>query len=228
MNVRCTVLAVMATVLVVAGCGGKPKKQPTKAKTAIERRLRAAPTLDIKQTSEKLAAGRDELTEPYVFRWPLDNIDVTSPYGVRMHPVVRRLLFHSGVDFRAPRGEPVLSCGPGRVVQAGWMPLTGKTVTVEHPGRLITLYAHLDELLVFEGQQVNAGAPVGLIGSTGRSTGPHLHWSLYIKRGKGRHPIAPSDYIGRLIDPKHPPTVVLPPPPNPKKTKPNAMPGLGH
>jgi len=209
------------------GCGGKPRKKPPKVKTTIEQRLRPAATLDIKQTSEKLAAGRlDELTLPYVFRWPLDNIDVTSPFGVRMHPVVRRLMFHSGVDFRAPRGEPVLSCGPGRVVQAGWLPLTGKTVTVAHPGQLITLYAHMDELLVFEGQKVNAGAPVGLIGSTGRSTGPHLHWAVYAKRGKDRHPVAPSDYIGRLIDPKHPPTLVLPPPPK-KKSPLNPIPGRG-
>lgn len=213
-----------ALVLVGGGCGDKAKKLPPKPRSAVEQRLRPAPTLDIKKTAEKLAAGDDELTRPYVFRWPLDNIDVTSPYGVRMHPVVRRLLFHSGVDFRAPRGEPVLSAGPGIVVQAGWMPLTGNTVTLEHPGRLLTLYAHLDELLVFEGQQVDASAPVGLVGSTGRSTGPHLHWSLYVKRGKDRHPVTPSDFIGRVIDPKHPPVIPLPPPP---KKKP-AQTGPGH
>jgi murein DD-endopeptidase MepM/ murein hydrolase activator NlpD len=213
-------MIVMVAAPAWAGCGDKAKKPSPRPQTAIERRLRPAATVDINRTAEKLAAGLDELEHPYVFRWPLDNIDVTSPYGIRMHPVVRRLLFHSGVDFRAPRGEPVLSSGPGLVVQAGWLPLTGKTVTVEHPGRLITLYAHLDELLVFEGQQVDAGAPVGLIGSTGRSTAPHLHWSVYAKRGKGRHPLAPSDFIGRVIDPRHPPTVILPPPPKQKPKKP--------
>lgn len=218
MNVRMTIVTVV--VLAWAGCGHKAKESRPKPKSAIERRLRPATTLHIKQTVEKLAAGPDELHRPYVFRWPLDNIDVTSPYGVRMHPVVRRLLFHSGVDFRAPRGEPVVSSGPGLVVQAGWMPLTGKTVTVDHPGRLITLYAHLAEVLVFPGQQVDAGAPVGLIGSTGRSTGPHLHWGLYIKQGEGRHPLAPSDFVGRVIDPKKPPTILLPPPPRRSEAKP--------
>jgi len=202
---------VLVMALAWAGCGDKPKKPPPKPKTAIERRLRPARSLDIKRAAVKHAASADELEHPYVFRWPLDNVDVTSPYGVRVHPVVRQLRFHSGVDFRAPRGEPVLSAGPGLVIQAGWLPLTGKTVTVEHPGQLLTLYAHMDELLVFPGQQVDAGAPVGLIGSTGRSTGPHLHWALYRKRGEGRHPLAPSDFIGRVIDPKNPPRILLPP-----------------
>jgi len=222
LNVR--VAIVTAVAITWAGCGHDSKKKGPKPRSAIEQRLRPAATLDIKQTADNLATGPDDLHRPYVFRWPLDNIDVTSPYGVRRHPVVKRLLFHSGVDFRAPRGEPVLSSGPGLVVQAGWMPLTGKTVTVDHPGRLITLYAHLDEVLVFPGQQVDAGAPVGLIGSTGRSTGPHLHWGVYVKRGKGRHPLDPSDFIGRTIDPRNPPSIVLPPPPKEKPKKPT----LGH
>lgn len=218
MNARLTIA--MVVTLAGLGCGDRAKKSRPNPPTAIERRLRPAATLDIKQTAQNLAADLDELNHPYVFRWPLDNIDVTSPYGVRVHPVVRRLAFHSGVDFRADRGEPVLSAGPGLVTQAGWLPLTGKTVTVLHPGRLITLYAHMDELLVFPGQQVDVGAPVGLIGSTGRSTAPHLHWAVYVKRGKGRHPVAPSDFIGRVIDPKNPPAVILPPPPKKKPNQP--------
>ncbi len=206
-------LALAALSLAPGGCGGKPSEDPPEPPKTVEQRLRLAPGLDIRQATEKLQAHRDELERPYVFRWPLDNIDVTSPYGVRMHPVVHRLLFHSGVDFRASRGDPVLASGPGVVVQAGWLPLTGNTVTLEHPGKLLTLYAHLDELLVFEGQQVDAGAPVGLIGSTGRSTGPHLHWSVYAKQGKDRHPLEPADFIGRVIDPRSPPVIPLPPRP---------------
>ncbi len=211
-------------ILAGVGCGDKEKKPSPKPRSTVERRLRPASFAHIKQTAQNLAASTDELTHPYVFRWPLDNIDVTSPYGVRQHPVVRRLLFHSGVDFRAPRGEPVLAAGPGLVAQAGPLPLTGNTVTLNHPGRLITLYAHLDEILVFPGQQVDVGAPVGLIGSTGRSTGPHLHWGVYVQRGKDRHPVAPSDFIGRVIDPQLPPGIKLPPPPKKKAPKPT----LGH
>lgn len=225
MSTRVTLArTLLALSLLAPGCGDKANKSSPKKRTAIQRRLRPATSLDIKQTAEKLAAAPDELQHPYVFRWPLDNVDVTSPYGVRMHPVVRQLRFHSGVDFRAPRGEPVLSSGPGVVTQAGWLPLTGNTVTVEHPGQFLTLYAHMSELLVFPGQQVDAGAPVGLIGSTGRSTGPHLHWALYAKRGEGRHPLEPSDFIGRVIDPKKPPTLLLPPPPKKKPKAPQTKP----
>ncbi len=213
-------ILVWGVALASVGCGDKAKKERPTPKTAVELRLRPAAKVEFKQIAQKLAAGTDELERPYVFRWPLDNIDVTSPYGVRQHPVVRRLLFHSGVDFRAPRGEPVLAAGPGLVTQAGPLPLTGNTVTLSHPGRLITLYAHLDEILVFPGQQVDVGSPVGLIGSTGRSTGPHLHWSVYAKRGKGRHPLAPSDFIGRVIDPRNAPRIPLPPPPKKKSEKP--------
>jgi murein DD-endopeptidase MepM/ murein hydrolase activator NlpD len=130
-----------------------------------------------------------------------------------MHPVVRRLLFHSGVDFRAPRGEPVLASGPGRVQQVGRLPLTGLTVVLHHPGELATLYAHLDEILVFEGQRVAAGAPVGLVGSTGRSTGPHLHFTVYRLEGQQRRPVDPAELVGRVVDPRHPPRPALPPPP---------------
>jgi murein DD-endopeptidase MepM/ murein hydrolase activator NlpD len=213
-------LSTMGTLCLLAGavgCGDRDEKRPQKPRNAIERRLRAVPTPDIKRTAERLSTSLDEIRNPWVFRWPLDNIDVTSPYGIRMHPVVRRLLYHAGVDFRAPRGEPVLSSGPGHVTKAGWMPLTGKTVVVEHPGQLITLYAHLDELLVFEGQQVDCGAPVGLIGSTGRSTGPHLHFGAYRKVGADRHPIDPGDLVGTVIDPRHPPDIPLPPRPQKKK-----------
>jgi len=198
-------------VTLAFACGERAKKPQKRHRSAVERRLQPAPTVDIRRTVERVSAGLDELERPYVFRWPLDNIDVTSPYGIRLHPVVRRLLYHSGIDFRAPRGEPVLSSGPGHVAQAGWMPLTGKTVIVHHPGKLMTLYAHLDELLVFEGQQVNCGAPVGLIGSTGRSTGPHLHFAVYRRLGKDRFPLDPTDFVGRTIDPKRPPDIPLPP-----------------
>ena len=203
-------------MLATLGCGEAEQKKPPRRRTAIERRLRAVVSPDIKRTAERLATGLDELGQPWVFRWPLRNIDVTSPYGIRVHPVVHRLLFHSGVDFRAPRGEPVLSSGPGLVTFAGWMPLTGKTVIVEHPGKLVTLYAHLEELLVFVGQQVDSGAPVGLIGSTGRSTGPHLHFSAYRKVGADRHAISPAELVGTVIDPRHPPDIPLPPKPKKK------------
>ena len=198
-------------------CGKtEDKHAPDGPTTAVERELQPAPPAVIRRALETVGGDADPASRPWVMRWPLRNVDVTSPYGIRMHPVVKRWLFHAGIDFRANRGDPVLAAGPGRVVKAGWMALTGNTVILQHPGALATLYAHLDQLLVFEGEPVEAGAPVGLIGSTGRSTGPHLHFTVYRLRGKERHPLDPADFVGRVIDPKHPPTPPLPPPTRPR------------
>lgn len=213
-------VALVASVWCVLGpgCRDRSPKRPSAPTSPVERLLVPAPTVNVAEAVQALRAVETEPERPWVFRWPLRNIDVTSPYGIRMHPVVNRLLFHSGVDFRAPRGEPVLAAGPGEVTQVGDLPLTGLTVTLLHPGELITLYAHLDELLVYNGQWVAAGAPVGLIGSTGRSTGPHLHFSAYRRRETGRHPLDPTELVGTIIDPRHPPTPPLPPP-APQKPK---------
>lgn len=219
------VLLVLGVGASASGCRDSPPKTPTKPKaTPVERRLQVAPTVNLAAAAEAARVEESDPYAPWVFRWPLASIDVTSPYGIRLHPVVRRLLFHSGVDFRAARGEPVLSAGPGEVVQVGELPLTGLTVTVHHPGELATLYAHLDELLVFEGQRVAAGAPVGLIGSTGRSTGPHLHFSVYRLRTEGRHPLDPTELVGQVIDPRNPPASLLPPPAGPGRPRAGAAP----
>ncbi|MDY0002850.1 MAG: M23 family metallopeptidase [Polyangia bacterium] len=212
------VLGAGAAWCLVSSCTEpKPGSPAPPEATPAERRLEAAPPLNLAAALEAALATESSLQEPWFFRWPLSNIDTTSPYGIRMHPVVRRLLFHSGVDFRAPRGEPVVSAGPGEVVQAGELPLTGLTVTINHPGELQTLYAHLDELLVFEGQQVAAGAPIGLIGSTGRSTGPHLHFAAYRLLAGGRHPMDPTELVGQAVDPRNPPPPHIFPRPRPGK-----------
>ncbi len=124
------------------------------------------------------APNPSPLAEPCRHVWPLDSLDVTSPYGHRMHPVVHRVLFHRGIDLAAKRGTPALSTAPGIVEFTGKLPLTGNTVIVAHPDGTQSLYAHLDEILVFPGEVVARRAPVGLVGSTGRSTGPHLHYQL--------------------------------------------------
>lgn len=89
---------------------------------------------------------------------------------------------HGGIDFRSPRGTPVESSGEGRVVFAGDLYYTGGTVIVDHGGGLFTLYAHLDKILVPErGHEVRRGDIIGTVGSTGRSTGPHLHWGIKLR-----------------------------------------------
>jgi murein DD-endopeptidase MepM/ murein hydrolase activator NlpD len=104
---------------------------------------------------------------------------------------------HNGVDLAAPVGTPVLACGAGRVVLAADRLVSGKTVVLEHLPGVYTLYFHLSELAVAEGQEVQAGARIGAVGMTGLATGPHLHWELRVNAS----PVDPRVYLMRpLID----------------------------
>jgi murein DD-endopeptidase MepM/ murein hydrolase activator NlpD len=104
---------------------------------------------------------------------------VTSNFGWRIHPVYGDRRFHSGVDLGAPMGTPVLAAGAARVKSAGSLGGYGLTVVLEHwDGTNRTLYAHLSEILVGVGQMVQPGQVIGKVGSTGRSTGPHLHFEV--------------------------------------------------
>ncbi|ORJ62897.1 M23 family metallopeptidase [Geothermobacter hydrogeniphilus] len=111
------------------------------------------------------------------FRRPVDN-PVGSPFGLRRilngHPKSP----HSGVDFRSPRGTPVRAPGAGTVRLADTLFYTGKTVVIDHGGGLVSVLAHLQSLGVKPGRDVRPGTIVGEVGSTGRSTGPHLHWTV--------------------------------------------------
>ena len=104
---------------------------------------------------------------------------------------------HNGVDLAAAVGTPVLACGAGRVVLAADRLLSGKTVVLEHLPGVYTLYFHLSELAVEEGQEIQAGARIGAVGMTGLATGPHLHWEMRVNAS----PVDPRVYLGRpLID----------------------------
>jgi murein DD-endopeptidase MepM/ murein hydrolase activator NlpD len=121
--------------------------------------------------------------------------DVSSGYGVRRDPFARRRhKKHNGVDLRAERGVPVHAAGPGMVAEAKRMRGYGRVVYVDHGGGVQTRYAHLQKINVKEGQFVGPGQLVGKVGSSGRSTGPHLHFEV---RENGR-PVAPVDILGLL------------------------------
>lgn len=128
---------------------------------------------------------------------PLPGATVTSHFGMRRDPILRRRAMHSGIDFRAPIGHPVKATGSGKVISAGWNGGYGRMVEVDHGHGLVTRYAHLKKITVRKGQNVSPGTIVGKVGSSGRSTGPHLHYEVR-RRGK---PINPSKFlvVGRKL-----------------------------
>jgi murein DD-endopeptidase MepM/ murein hydrolase activator NlpD len=102
----------------------------------------------------------------------------SSGFGNRTDPFTRTPAFHAGLDFAAPTGTTVLAAGTGRVVFVGTKAGYGKTVEIEHQSGLTSRYSHLSAYLVREGQDVATGLPIAHVGSTGRSTGPHLHFEV--------------------------------------------------
>ncbi len=106
--------------------------------------------------------------------------DQTSGFGPRSDPFTRSMAMHTGLDFRAPPGSPVRATASGKVVEAGWMGGYGNMVEIDHGNGLTTRYAHLSSIAVSAGDAVARGATVGRVGSTGRSTGPHLHYETRI------------------------------------------------
>jgi murein DD-endopeptidase MepM/ murein hydrolase activator NlpD len=113
------------------------------------------------------------------FVYPLTTpVPVGSPFGWRVHPVSGKQRLHSGIDFEAPAGAPIVAAIGGQVVKAGWQAGYGKTVVIERAGKLQSLYGHMSEVLVQPGQEVRPGSIIGAVGSTGQSTGPHLHFEM--------------------------------------------------
>jgi murein DD-endopeptidase MepM/ murein hydrolase activator NlpD len=103
---------------------------------------------------------------------------ISSGFGWRQDPIDGHASFHCGVDFAAPAGTPITAVEEGQVVFSGKSPQYGNVIVIEHPNKMQTLYAHLAERDVEEGDQVNRKQLIGKVGSTGRSTGPHLHFEV--------------------------------------------------
>ncbi len=103
---------------------------------------------------------------------------ITSFLGWRKNPFGKGYEYHTGIDIKAPYGAPVHATADGVVVYAGWYSDYGKVVIIKHPSGYKTLYAHLSKIKVRYGRRVKAGEVIGYIGSTGRSTGPHLHYEV--------------------------------------------------
>ncbi|MCJ2033851.1 M23 family metallopeptidase [Methylobacterium sp. J-068] len=117
---------------------------------------------------------------------------LTSNFGMRSDPFTGGARMHAGMDFRSPVGTPVRAAASGRVVTAGPSGGYGNLVEIEHGRDVVTRYGHLSSIGVTVDQTVAAGAPIGLVGSTGRSTGPHLHYETRLAAG----PVDPARFIG--------------------------------
>jgi murein DD-endopeptidase MepM/ murein hydrolase activator NlpD len=123
-------------------------------------------------------------------RVPVD-APITSEFGWRIHPVLGTERFHSGMDFGADYGAAITAAGPGIVILADWYGGYGNAVILDHGNGITTLYGHSSELLVQTGQAVTLGQPIATVGSTGLSTGPHLHFEV---RQDGE-PVDPRNYL---------------------------------
>ena len=113
-------------------------------------------------------------------RAPLAGETLTSGFGMRRHPVLGGYRAHKGVDLAAPIGTPVYATADGVVSKAEWFSSYGLYISLEHGGEIQTRYGHLSRLNVYDGQQVRKGDLIGYVGTTGRSTGPHLHYEVRV------------------------------------------------
>ncbi len=148
---------------------------------------RSAEALGQKLRPQKAPTGLPAL------EWPVAPVMYTSFFGPREDPVSGRVRFHTGVDLGAHRGTLVTSAAAGRVIHASYAGGYGLMVVVQHTGGYQTVYAHLSKALVELGGTVDQGSPVGQVGSSGRSTGPHLHFEVR----HGGQPIDPIRAVGR-------------------------------
>ena len=122
--------------------------------------------------------------------WPVRGW-ITSGYGQRISPFTGQVTVHEGLDIGAAPNAPVQAPANGRVVSSGFDPRMGNMITLDHGYGFETHYGHLAKILVKNGQNVNRGDIIGLVGNTGLSTGPHLHYTVKVKG----HSINPERYI---------------------------------
>ena len=126
------------------------------------------------------------------FRWPVqesNTVSLSNPYGSRVKPGGQGETFHAGIDIPAPEGEAVLAAADGTVSEAGFDPERGNYVVIDHGDGLTTLYGQCRDFTVEEGDTVRAGEIIGAVGSTGMSTGPHLHFEVR-QDGEPQNPVA--------------------------------------
>ena len=129
--------------------------------------------------------------DAYPNYWPAKSKITTSGYGYRKDPFTGLTRFHAGIDIEGRKGDAIFSAGDGKVIEAGFEQSYGHYVIIEHSSQLKTLYAHLSQIEARAGDQVVKGEKIGLMGSSGRSTGTHLHFQVMLND----KPVSPTQYL---------------------------------
>ena len=153
---------------------------------------------EVRDAVNELAKQESSVYVGGKFQWPLPAVNniVTCEYGMRTHPITGVYKLHTGVDLRATSGTPIYAANSGKVITSGYNTAYGNYVVIDHGGGVATLYAHMTKRLVSVGDTVKQGHKIGTVGSTGYSTGPHLHFEI-IKDGDYIDPI--TQYQGFTI-----------------------------
>ncbi|MDP4604909.1 MAG: M23 family metallopeptidase [Erythrobacter sp.] len=146
--------------------------------TALER---TSPTLGSGADMTAYSAPFAQPTVSVPSRMPLEGAQLTSGYGMRTHPVLGGRRRHTGIDLAAPTGTPVYATADGVIGRADWYSSYGLYISINHGAAMETRYAHLSRLAVAAGDNVKKGDLIGYVGSTGRSTGPHLHYEVRVE-----------------------------------------------
>ncbi|MBB3034207.1 M23 family metallopeptidase [Alteriqipengyuania lutimaris] len=133
-------------------------------------------TMDIERSPEPEIA----ISVAVPSRMPVNDARMSSSYGMRNHPVLRKRANHNGVDLAAPSGTPIYATADGVIERANYWGSYGNYIQIGHGNAIETRYAHLSRIVVSDGAQVRKGDLIGYVGSTGRSTGPHLHYEVRI------------------------------------------------
>lgn len=174
----------------------KQQKQALLAETqenaARLRAIAAAEDRESARIASMLRSGSSKGTGRYAgtMLWPCPGYErVSSQFGMRYHPILHYNRMHSGIDVSAPSGAPLVATGSGEIISAGWRGGYGNCVMIDHGNGLVSVYAHMSRVSVRVGQRVGAGDTVGAVGSTGLSTGPHLHFEIRVN-GEAVNPLA--------------------------------------
>ena len=166
----------------------KEKKAYQKALEELEASSRQLETM----IQQMQSGGEPDKAGTGTFSWPVPGYKtITSDYGMRYHPILKVNKLHTGIDIGVPSGVNILAADSGTVIYSGWMGGYGQVVVIDHGSGLSTLYAHQSTILASKGAAVNKGQVIGKVGSTGWSTGPHLHFEVR----KNGTPVNPHSYI---------------------------------